>query len=628
MAFKRLLAAHALLALMAGQSIGLALTGPSRLLQDRPAAAQADLTPEEKKALEARAVALVGQMVSDALSLQLIENRIQVICFAAEMLWKRDEPRARGYLQEATAQFMGMPPLPTEPGPQAVRAWRERGSTRSMILQTISKFDPRMGLDFLRASRQVMAGGAPGGAMEGRSNQDYEKNYEMQLAVQIAENDPQTALQLAEDALKSDLSYQVIEVWRRLMTRDPQAGGKLAGQLISKLRSSDLVKNQNSISIVNEMAHDLRARIQELKNATPPAAGAAGQAQKPAATLAELEPLYKELLGLIASASLKITPANFLDIQEQGFARNLLGYAQAMLPDMEKHLPAKAPLVRAKLNQFQKAFYHTPASSIDDFSEIQKKSAAELMAMAEKAGEGEKEVFYSQAMMKAIQEGDTDLARQISRQHLRAEGQGEFLVREIDRVERERAVKEGKIEEARKGVSQIKNEVERARALISMASQVEAAKDVKLRKQLLDEARGMIGDKMETRAQLDTQLSLAAAYLDIDADYSFATLTASVEKLNAVMAATLVVMRFTQDVPVEEEEMRVGQAGVSEMVAGQWNHLLAAFARKDFARTQAAIEQWQSLPVRLTVNMSLVTELIGEDQEEGRPRFIFERGIQ
>jgi hypothetical protein len=627
MVFKRLLAAHVMLALLVGQSFGLAPTGRPQLSQDRPAAARADLKPEEKKALEAQAVALVGRMVTDAMSLQLVENRIQVICFAAEMLWKRDEPRARGYLQEATGQFMAMAPLPTEPGPQAVQAWRERGNLRSMILQTISKFDPRMGLDFLRASRQAMASGAPGGANDGRSSQEYEKNYEMQLAVQIAENDPQTALQLVEDALKSDLSYQVIEVWRRLMARDAQTGGKLASQIISKLRSSDLVKNQNNISIVNEMAHDLRIRFQELKSA-PPAAGAAGQAQKPTASLVELESIYKELLDLIASASLKITPANFLDIQEQGFARNLLGYAQAMLPDMEKHLPAKAPLVRAKLNQFQKAFYHTPASSIDDFSEIQKKSAAELMAMAEKAGEGEKEVFYSQAMMKAIQEGDADLARQISRQHLRAEGQGEFLVREIDRVERERAVKEGKIEEARKGVSRIKNEVERARALISMASQVEAAKDAKLRKQLLDEARGMIGDKMETRAQLDTQLSLATAYLDIDADFSFATLTASVEKLNAVMAATLVVMRFTQDVPVEEEEMRVGQAGVSEMVAGQWNHLLAAFARKDFARTQAAIEQWQSLPVRLTVNMSLVTELIGEDQEEGRPRFIFERGIQ
>ncbi|MFN0084426.1 MAG: hypothetical protein ACKVX9_03470 [Blastocatellia bacterium] len=626
---KRLLAALTIPALIMGQGVALARSaGPPHSRQEKSPVAREELKPEEKKALEAQAIALVGRMVNDSMSLQLIENRIEVICFAAEVFWKRDEPRARGYLQEAMAQFMGMEPLPAEPGPRAVQAWRERGNLRSRILQTTSKFDPRMGLDFLRTSRQVMAAGVSGLGAEGRGGPDYEKNYEMQLAVQIAENDPQAALQLAEEALKGDTTYQVMEIWRRLMARDAQAGGKLASQILAKLKSSDLLKNQNNMNIVNEMAHELRTRIMELRNAKAAAGSATGQTQKPAASAAELEAFYKDLLDLIASASLKVTPANFLDIQEQGFARNLLGYAQSMLPDMEKHLPAKAPLVRAKLNQFEKAYYRASAAGQGDFSDLQNKSSAELVAMGEKAGADEKELFFSQAMMKAIQEGNTDLARQISREHLKAEGQNEFISREIDRVERERAVREGKIEEARKGVAQMRSDVERVRALIAMAAQLEAAKDAKAQRLLLDEARGVIGEKMETRAQLDAQIYLAAAYLGFDAEYSFSTLDAAIEKLNAVMAATLTVMRFMQEIPGEEEEIRLGQAGISEMVVGQWDDVLLRFSRKDFARTQAAIDHWQSLPVRLTINMSLVTEILGDEKRETPPRFIFERGIQ
>ncbi len=633
MAAKRLLAILAVSAMTVGQGAargvgGRRLPAPaaSQEIGKRRDRAGDEMPAEEKKALEAKAVALVGQMVAEAASMQMAENRIFVLCFAAEVLWKREETRARGYLQDATAQFLAMEPLPAEPGIRGAQAWRDRSNLRSTILQTVSKFDPRMGLDFLRASRQAVANGAPGPAAELQARQDYEKNYEMQLAVQIAENDPQMALQLAEEALRSDLTYQVIEIWRRLLPQDGPAGIRLTNLLLAKLKASDFAKNQNHLSIVNEMAMELRSRLQEAKSSKA--------TQKPSpAPAAELEPIFRELLDLIAAASLRITPANFLDIQEQGYARNLLGYAKSLLPDLEKHLPGRASLVRAKLTQFDKAYYHPSPVSQEEYSEMQKKTAAELVALGDAAKGEEKQIIYSQALAKAIEEGNTELARQISKQHLSG-AQNEYLDREINRAERERAVREGKIEEARKALAAMQNDVDRARELVLMAAQAEAAKDAKTRRQLLEEARALLGDRMETRSHVEVQIALAAASLDLDADNSFDTLAAAVEKLNVVFDATLMLMRFSQELPQEMEilesggEMRLAQAGVMDALIGQWDLQLIAFARKDFARTVAAIDRWRSVSMRMTFKMNLVTAILGDETMEARPRFIFERGIR
>ena len=51
---------------------------------------------EEKTRLEAKATALLDQVVSEAQSLKLPENRIRVQIAAGDMLWDRSAARARG----------------------------------------------------------------------------------------------------------------------------------------------------------------------------------------------------------------------------------------------------------------------------------------------------------------------------------------------------------------------------------------------------------------------------------------------------------------------------------------------------------------------------------------------------
>ncbi|MGH9843209.1 MAG: hypothetical protein ACREEM_31100 [Blastocatellia bacterium] len=599
-----------------GPAVAQTIVGPDSLSPPLPA--------EEKKELEKKALLLLDDLVRDAMGMRLPENRIQVLCFAADMLWKRDEARARGHLREAIAQFMAMEPVAAKEGPRQGQAWQSRLALRSQLVQTLAQYDARMALDFLKESRALVAAGAPASTPasvpESRDNQyDAEKQFETQLAIQIAENDPRMALQLAEEALKQEANYQIVEIWRRLQRKDPRTAARLSADIVAKFKTTNMMKNHGATNVINELLFELRERIREHKNPKKEATGSSQNAA-PAVSLPELEQTFRDLLEIVVSSALKITVANLMDINEQGQARGLLTQAQSMLPDIEKYLPSRAAVLRTKLNQFDKAYYHpaSPDSTVLSDEELEKKSAAELMAMADKARGETKDLLYSQALSKAMEAGDTDLAKQIASQHFK--GADESMSREIERVEREKALKEGRIEEARKSLDRLPTEAERAQAIVRMA---ETTKDAKTQRQLLDEARSILGERMDTRAQVEAQMALAAAYLPFDADLGFNLLDASIEKLNTVMAASTMLMKFTQELQSDDEEMRLNQGGMAYWFTGGFDDKVLTFARKDFARTQSAIARWQHDQTRLMMNMALLSRILGNGNVEVRSRYIF-----
>src|SRR5262245_34206933 len=68
----------------------------------------------EEKELEKKALTLLEELVGEATSLKLVENRIYALTAAADLFWKRNEDRARALLGEAVNQFM-LIEQPSEP---------------------------------------------------------------------------------------------------------------------------------------------------------------------------------------------------------------------------------------------------------------------------------------------------------------------------------------------------------------------------------------------------------------------------------------------------------------------------------------------------------------------------------
>src|SRR5258707_7102686 len=75
-------------------------TSQSATAQPTPDAQQQQ---EEKLKLEAKAIVLLDQIVTEAQALKLPENRIRVQIAAGDMLWDRSAARARGLLVDAGA---------------------------------------------------------------------------------------------------------------------------------------------------------------------------------------------------------------------------------------------------------------------------------------------------------------------------------------------------------------------------------------------------------------------------------------------------------------------------------------------------------------------------------------------
>jgi hypothetical protein len=113
------------------------------------------------------------------------------------------------------------------------------------------------------------------------------------------------------------------------------------------------------------------------------------------------------------------------------------------------------------------------------------------------------------------------------------------------------------------------------------------------------------------------------ASLDFDADQSFTLLEAAIDKLNAVLAASVMLMKFTQEMQSDNDEMQLNQGGMGYWFTGGFDDKILAFARKDFARTQAAIARWQHVPTRLTMNMALVSMILDDGKPETRSRYFF-----
>ena len=73
---------------------------------------------EKKESVEKKALALVDETVKEIASLRLADNRIRMFALAGDVLWEKDEKRARVLFKQAMSGFADIPE-PAAPGSSA-----------------------------------------------------------------------------------------------------------------------------------------------------------------------------------------------------------------------------------------------------------------------------------------------------------------------------------------------------------------------------------------------------------------------------------------------------------------------------------------------------------------------------
>ncbi|MGH9768726.1 MAG: hypothetical protein ACREAB_14950, partial [Blastocatellia bacterium] len=279
------------------------------------------------------------------------------------------------------------------------------------------------------------------------------------------------------------------------------------------------------------------------------------------------------------------------------------------LPDIEKLLPSRIAAVRAKVAQFDKAKYGNPYEKFyaEHGRDLHNKPLPELLALAAKAPREVRHNIYQQAAYKAIEQGDEETARKIIKENIPDQWQANNLLSDIERRGADRSVNEGKFADARRSLARMRTDEQRASALAGWAMTAMNKGDEKSAREMLQEARDLIGSRMQRNDQLEAQMAVANAAVALDPGAGFEIAEAAIERLNRLAAANMEMQTFSG---MEEGEMRIMHGGVWGGYSGSIIQLMAALAWKDFDRGANLLKLWQSNEVRLMMSLSLAQSIL------------------
>jgi hypothetical protein len=597
--------------------------------QDPPNAEQQQ---KAQAALQEKAFQLLDQVVAEARALKLPENRLRVQWQAGDLLWPRDEARARALFSQAAAGIGELIQGLDVNDRRYMELLQTPAQLRQEFLTTVARRDPKLAYNLLLATRPPVAPNAnnPG-------QQNMESSLEMNLLAQVAGSDPRLALQNAEAALdKGQFSSSLARLLAQLQEKDKEAAAKLKDKLLKKLRGETLLSAAGASSLALSLLRPGPRLSDAKESSTQPQANSNSSFRTSGQALDEAA--YRELLELVIAAALSATPrnpgpptplppgapsalrneqANVRAMQDN--ARNLAMGLQSLLPQIEKYLPARAPAIRQKLTEMgarQGSLVMTPEIA----NLLEHGSAESLMQAASSASSPEMQSWlYRQAASKALSEGNLDRARQIATQHV-DERQRENIMRELERQQTLQSALAGKLEETRQTLAALKTDAERVNWLVQAAATVSKKNDQKLALQFLDEARALVSRRAENYQQFDTQLRVARGYSEVDAARAVEVLMPGIEQLNDLLAAAAVLSGFEIRV-FKEGEMLLQGGGQLNSVVARYGQTLAGLARSDFERAQTALERFQRAEPRLIARLAIVRGLLDTRSEGEMPMF-------
>ncbi|MDQ1524670.1 MAG: hypothetical protein QOE47_2594, partial [Pyrinomonadaceae bacterium] len=471
------------------------------------AAAGAVEQADEQAELERKALALLEEVIGETSTLKLVENRIRLQAAAAEILWPRNQERAREIFNAATNDLAAVAAGIETDDPQYYHLTNATSQLRQRMLGVIAERDPKLALEFLRATRPPPP--------PAQSNSDYrqpdqELALEAQLAQQIAARDPQQALRLAEEVLSRGLSSNLMPLLDQLRTRDPEGASRLAAGIVRRLRTANFAADYEATNIASHLLLSTRPSENVNINVNDQQQTANVAGQNTARRLQLDEQARRDLVGLLANAAVNSAG----NVRQSGNVGGLLSTVRQLMPEVERYAPAQAAGVRRRLEGYERRAEGISARR--EFRQIPETATPDaLIEATAKATPEMREQLYRTAAWRAFNQGNTDRARQIVNNHIEGAGPRDQMLKELDQQLFWRAASEGKIDQAQAVLARIKSTDERVGMLLQLARVTSGKGNATAAAGFLDEAWNLIGGRAKGQSQFAMQLQLAYDYAQI-----------------------------------------------------------------------------------------------------------------
>jgi hypothetical protein len=639
------------MAFMAGMLILSAVTvikAQDPATQLTPTGAQTDEQQQkEKEAAEKKATVLLEQIVGEVQLLRLPENRIRVQIAAADMLWKRNEARARSMFSlagDGVAELI-------RSGDGNSQRWAAQ--LRQELVLSAAQHDAPLAYQLLAATQSLTP--TPDAANDFRPPR-ADANLEQNLLAQVAALDPKLAAQKVEEALASgQYPNTLTQVLSALQAQDKDAATKLTAKVVSKLQSENMLANVQAELLALLFLRGGPAA----GNSTQPVAiqPAANQTNSNTATQSPAsfsnvtppvlgEAAYKDLMNTVIDAALRAVrqPPNSQGGQgsgrgrgnfgaqnpnqspltdgqiEQQNARRLLAGLQMLLPQIDQYLPSRGTTVRNKMTELGINNSRMAFNQINTL--MQQGTADSLLAAAPAAPPGMQSRLYQQAAQKALDEGNVDRARQIANDHLDASTRDRVL-QKVDFQLIARKVQADNFDELRQTLASLHSDDERIDLLLQLAAQAQKSgeqqestsqsEDSKLAIKFLGEAQRLANRRATNYSHFDQQLRIADAFASLEPSRSFEVLDPGIAQLNELLSAAALLSGFEVNIFKDGELQLAGGSGLSDMVS-RYGQELAMLAKLDFARAESSANKFQLAEPRLMSQLAIVRNVLGVPQ--------------
>jgi hypothetical protein len=571
------------------------------LLITSPAAIKAQTIPsqtskeEQKKAreeIERRTLLLLDEIVAETQLLKLAENRSIIQASAADLLWPRDEKRARTLFRDAlTAIGEALNNLNQIGSSQRDQYWMV-AQLRHQLLRTVARRDPQLALDLIQLTRPSSIEGMP----EGYGMREQELMLEQSIAAEVVANDPKRALQMAQESLSKGVSYGVLTLLHKLHRKDPEAAKSFMGDVIKKLQTENLTRNHSASFVAQEL---LRQLLRPKENSS---AQEANQNATITKTLSFDEQTKRELAEIVVRAAL------------EGPAPSMAVMAfQNLLPELEKLVPDRALQLRQRFAEAKKLI-DPEARKWMEFEPLLRDGTPQAMIdAAPKAPADMRRSLYSTAVWKLLQSGDAERARQIINDNMSGQERDQFLAH-IDQRLIARALEQGKLDEAKQLLSRIRSKNNRATQIALLAIALTAKGERKLAMELLDETKTLINRQPDNQNEINAVLVVARAYAGLESPRAFELIEPLVEEANDMISAAALLDKFGQGQGMfRKSEMLLspGFMATNTMFA-QYGKELGTLARADFNRTKALADRFQRQEVRLMARLLIVQGVLSD----------------
>ncbi|HVF67475.1 MAG TPA: hypothetical protein VM914_07420 [Pyrinomonadaceae bacterium] len=577
----------------------------SVLLLAHAAAAQAPQaakqSDEEKakarKELERKALALLDETLQGTQALKLAENRAALRAQAADLLWTRDEKRARSLYREAAADIAAAQSNSDSTGE---RGWM-LANLRMQVLYAAASRDPQFALELMRESRpQSEAGASP----SSYGDPDQELRLEQALVAMTVESDPKAALRLAEESLSKGVTFGALSSLDGLRAKDPETATRFAGEIVAKLKGEEnlAARLEATMVAVSLLRNVLLPQSSDVYSFGPPSPrGRSAEKPKP---LVMDDGVVRDLIEVVAGVASATTAP--------GGSYGLLMQLRPMMSEIEKRAPARAAQFRRRLAEVEKDV-DPRVRAWEQYESVRSKSPDAILEEAAKAPEEIRRSLVSAAAAKLVQSGDVERARQIVGEQIRGQERDEMLAF-IDRTELARAIQKGDTDAAKAVASRVKSKERRAAALAELAVAFAAKDDRKSAALLLEEARALVERQPESEKGVEALLEVARGYALVEPSKTFELIDPLIDQANDMLTAAALLNKFGAGGGL----FRKGEMILTptlEAAGGPYARFVKALselARVDFDRTKTTADRFNRDEARLAARLVVARSVLSD----------------